>query len=193
MSRSKPSLLARPLQWLKLVFATRISVQRRGAHLKMVFEDTAYRSTQAQSRSGPQSAPEPAVQQMCSSLGTLLDQHSHARKVLRHLCMLEKALKRSGAKAFEDLPAEALKTALLQLDSLGCDRSKDPGLAELREQLCAHQGAIESEQPSELGGSKLSDFCTSRNMQVKELSASAFDDMAKSWLGRPPPELMRRG
>ncbi len=184
MPRSK-SLLARPWHWLKLVFATRVRVQRRGKHLQVVFEDTAYRSTQAHSAARELPPADAAARHMHSALKALLDQYGHARRVMRHLRLLESQLKRSGAKAFDELPADALKTALLQLDSLVADRSA-PGLAALRTRLAASISEPEPEAAADAQSSKLSDFCNSRRMQVRELSHSDFEDMAKSWLGRQP-------
>ena len=194
--RPSRSLLQRSLRWIKLVVATQVHLKRRGSQLHMVFEDTAYRASEAKGQAATaEPAPDAAVQQMRAALKQLLDRHGPARRVMRHLCLLESHLKRSGSQAFETLPVEALSTALLQLDSLTGERPA-PGLAELRLRLSAVIAAGASvPEPKELEelagayeavGSKLSDFCTSQRMQVQELTPSDFADMTKSWLGRPP-------
>jgi len=186
------SLLARPWRWLKLLFVTPLRMKRRGSHLQMVFEDTAYLAGQAQSRPGVVPAADVSLQGMRTALKELLDQHGDTRRVMRHLGLVESTLKRSGTKAIDELPAEVLKAAALQLESLAGGRST-PGLAELRSHLTvvsvAAGAPAEPEERDEAAGNKLSDFCNSKRMQVRELTDLAFEDMTKSWLGRQPDML----
>ncbi|WP_372526733.1 hypothetical protein [Piscinibacter sp.] len=179
-----PGLL-RPLHWLKLVFATPIRVQRRGQNLRLVFDDKPPRTPAAPEPVGTPSTQDVSLRAMRKALRHLLDQHADVRRVMRHLCHLESALKRSGDQAFDELPVELLRTALTQFEGLVTDWSPG-GLAELRSRLAVSVMAQEQPAQYEPAGSKLSDFCTSQRMQVQEITHSDFEKMANSWVGRQP-------
>jgi hypothetical protein len=64
----------------------------------------------------------------------VLDQHADARRVLRHLGMLEQSLQKKRASVIDDLPVALLRKALEQLQLLTANPADHarPGLALLR-------------------------------------------------------------
>ncbi|HJV96949.1 MAG TPA: hypothetical protein VJ608_12965 [Albitalea sp.] len=168
----------RPLHWLKLFFATPVHLQRRGKELHVVFDDTSPPAPSAAPAAGAPPEKDAALRAMRKALHDLLEQHRHVRRVMRHLRHFESALKRSGMRAFDDLPVDVQKTALAQLQSLVSDWSP-AGLAELRSRLSVSVMAKEPDTPYEPTGSKLSDFCTSERLQVQEITHSDFENLAR--------------
>lgn len=76
----------------------------------------------------------PSIDRMRRDLRQLFSRVRGSRYVLRHLAVLEHAMKRKGEAAFEDLPLAVLRQAAVQLESL-IEPPVSAGVAALRSRL----------------------------------------------------------
>ena len=130
----RDSFLGNPWRWLRRFFRRPLRLKRQGLDFKVVLDAPAPDSALAGPRMSPSDTAD--IQAMRLELGAVLDRDPRSRRVLVHLNMLERALKSSGMKAFEDLPPELLRKAMAQLDTLVMDWSAR-GLTLLRAGLRA--------------------------------------------------------
>ena len=126
-----------------------------------------------------------ATPTMRRALQQLLDGVSGSRKILRHLAAVESGLKRKDkdGEFLFDWPADRLRVVLQQLDSL-LDDQPPPGLAALRSRV--HVALRTKEKAEELleRSQPVSTFLDNNKLQVTEVNASDFDELAFDWL--PP-------
>ena len=111
---------------------------------------------------------------MLKALAAVLDGHARARKVFRHLAMVEATLRKKGPRGLKPLPPKVLATALQQLETLVDDWS-GPGLTALRRQLSV--GALAPTQPHAAAAHSEvhpSDFNSHSRLQVSDVSVSEF-------------------
>jgi hypothetical protein len=99
---------------------------------------------------------------------------------MRHLGYIERAMRKNGPDALDDIPLDVLSKGFTQLKSLVTDWSR-PGLAELRSRLSILIAAKEEELRRKQPNSRLSDFFTSTRMQVSEATPSDFVAVEKNW------------
>jgi putative tRNA adenosine deaminase-associated protein len=109
-------------------------------------------------------------------LAAVLDRDPRSRSVLVHLNMLERALKTKGMKAFEDLPAELLRKAMAQLDTLVMDWSAR-GLTLLR----ARASGTLARTRITASTRQMSDFGDTTHVQVREASVTTFMEVDQEW------------
>lgn len=121
---------------------------------------------------------------MRNELRALLKRHVQARSLARHLAYFERELHKSGARAFDDVPVDVLRKALIQIEFLVSNWSA-VGLAELRSRLAI---AVSDREAEVQGAESLQDLRTLKGtaMSVQDATVSQFMEMQKSWL-QPPP------
>ena len=114
---------------------------------------------------------------MQTDLADLLDLHASARQLMRHLDVVDRALRRGGLPAWERLPIRVHVKALAELESLVWDWSTD-GLAELRSRtavLVKNKPADDAPQSLYLDATLHAD--------VSEVEHSIFEESQRSWAG----------
>lgn len=94
---------------------------------------------------------------------------------MRHLAYVERAIARSGSRAFGQVPPPVLQRALEQLELMLRDEH-DHGIAPLLDRL---QRALRERAPARRAEAAV---------DVSEASHSLFDEMEKSWTGQMPFE-----
>jgi len=181
------AFLKNPLRWVKRLFRRPLRLQRQGLDFKVVLDPAVTRFSDSALHAAKGSPSDTAdVQAMRLELAAVLDRDPRSRKVLVHLNMLERALKTKGMKAFDDLPAELLRKAMAQLDTLVMDWSAR-GLTLLRARA---SGTLARTRVS-AANRMLSDFGDTTHVQVREASVTTFMEVEQEWerslTGNPPP------
>lgn len=173
------AFLTNPVRWLKRLFRRPVRLKRQGLDFKLVLDDPATRFGDT-AMDGPKMTPSDTadVQAMRLELAAVLDRDPRSRSVLVHLNMLERALKTKGMKAFEDLPAELLRKAMAQLDTLVMDWSAR-GLTLLRARA---SGTLARTRIS--AGTRQADFGDTTHVQVREASVTTFMEAEQEWNAR---------
>ena len=127
---------------------------------------------------------------MRTELRMLLKRHPQARSLARHLAFFERALHQSGARAYDVVPVDVMRKALIQIEFLVTNWSA-VGLAELRSRLSIAisdregEGEAEANGPEsvqDLGGPLKGGHAIS----VQDATVSQFMEMQQSWL-QPAP------
>jgi hypothetical protein len=95
-----------------------------------------------------------------------------------HLSVLEKALGKHGMKALDELPADVLRRAMSQLETMVSDWAQ-PGFAALRARLT--EALIRQGRDPGRRRVRASDFEDSRQLQVKDASVSTFLAARSQW------------
>jgi hypothetical protein len=148
-------------------------------------------------RRGPSRPRDPLRQRtrlMKHDLYHLLEQHPAARRLMRHLDVVEHALRRGGLPEVEALPIGVIAKALAELERLVWDWSSE-GLAELRSRMAvmvrdrplaaerpvaaavAEPAPVKAEPPAlEIDSS----------VDVSEVDHAMFEEMERSWVGHLP-------
>ncbi|MBX3622149.1 MAG: hypothetical protein KF891_19455 [Rhizobacter sp.] len=120
---------------------------------------------------------------MLAALKQVLDRHAASRTVLVHLGGVEQALQQHGLDGLQEVPAEVLRRALMQLETLVSDWSEGH-LAALRAQLKAALAkpgrASAHARRSGAATGRSADFAESR-VQVDEASVSTFMEARARW------------
>jgi hypothetical protein len=170
------AFLKNPVRWLKRLFRRPLRLKRQGLDFKLVLDDPATRF--GDSALAPKMSPSDTadVQAMRLELAAVLDRDPRSRRVLVHLNMLERALKTKGMKAFEDLPAELLRKAMAQLDTLVMDWSAR-GLTLLR----ARASGTLARTRITASTRQMSDFGDTTHVQVREASVTTFMEVDQEW------------
>lgn len=170
------AFLKNPVRWLKRLFRRPVRLKRQGLDFKLVLDDPATRFGDT-SMDGLKMTPSDTadVQAMRLELAAVLDRDPRSRSVLVHLNMLERALKTKGMKAFEDLPAELLRKAMAQLDTLVMDWSAR-GLTLLRARA---SGTLARTRIT--AGTRQPDFGDTTHVQVREASVTTFMEAEQEW------------
>jgi len=179
--RSPVALLLRPLAWLNDLLSSDFKLRRQGGRLRVVVEQPE-RSSRLHSQPAPPTRPPTAdiALTMQLELRHLITQHAGTRQLMRHLGYIERAMRKNGPDALDDIPLDVLSKGFTQLKSLVTDWSR-PGLAELRSRLSILIAAKEEELRKKQSNSRLSDFFTSTRMQVSEATPSDFVAVEKNW------------
>ena len=133
------------------------------------------------------------VRAMQAALRELLDQHPNARKLMRHLALVEVTLRYQGLTAMQAMPVPVLSRALGQLERLVWDWSS-VGLADLRSRLAvivknrpvptAADAAAAAEGPPSIHPPH--DIDKPSAADVTEVDHAAFEEMERSWAGQMP-------
>ena len=171
------AFMKNPVRWLKRLFRRPVRLKRQGLDFKVVLDDPATRFGET-TMDAPKMSPSDTadVQAMRLELAAVLDRDPRSRRVLVHLNMLERALKTKGMKAFEDLPAELLRKAMAQLDTLVMDWSAR-GLTLLRARA---SGTLARTRIS-AGTRQVADFGDTTHVQVREASVTTFMEVEQEW------------
>ena len=145
----------------------------------------------------PQVDPNAAIKQaiaqaapLRAALKTLLDSHPPARRVMRHLGYVERALGTQGLDAMSQVPVEVLAESLRQLESIVSNWS-DVNLAELRSKLAV---TVIERSRDPFGGpsiDRLSNFATESRLVVEDVSHSIFLELEKQYQGLVPQETIQ--
>jgi len=175
-----------PVRWVKRLFRRPLRLQRQGLDFKVVLDPAVTRFSDSTLKAPKGSPSDTAdVQAMRLELAAVLDRDPRSRKVLVHLNMLERALKTKGMKAFDELPAELLRKAMAQLDTLVMDWSAR-GLTLLRARASGTLARTKVSAASRM----LSDFGDTTHVQVREASVTTFMEVDQEWersmTGRTP-------
>ena len=186
------AFLKNPVRWLKRLFRRPVRLKRQGLDFKLVLDDPATRfgdTTMDGLKMTPSDTAD--VQAMRLELAAVLDRDPRSRSVLVHLNMLERALKTKGMKAFEDLPAELLRKAMAQLDTLVMDWSAR-GLTLLRARA---SGTLARTRIT--AGTRQADFGDTTHVQVREASVTTFMEAEQEWeersvTGKPSAALPKK-
>ena len=130
------------------------------------------------------------VHRMRRDLFDLMQQHPGSRRLMRHLDMLERTLRKKGYAAVEVLPVGVVTKALAQLESLVRDWTPT-GLAELRSRLAVMVKTRQSEAQQEAASTAAAelDMATQHSSaDVSEVDHATFEAMERSWIGEMPPD-----
>ena len=119
-----------------------------------------------------------SLRYMQSDLKHLLDQHESTRTLMRHLCFVERALRRGGLVGLERVPTRVVAKALAELESLVWDWSP-VGLAELRSRLAV---TLKNRPADDTADHQQLD--TSQRAIVTEVEHSMFEQSQRHWSGR---------
>lgn len=141
----------------------------------------------------PQARTEKAIAEAAplrAALKELLDPHPQARKVLRHLRYVERALATQGLAAMAAMPVDVLAVALRQLDSIVSNGSNRQ-LAELRSKMAVAVLAQPEDPLYGENGDRLSDFATESRLMVGDASHSVFMELERQYEALLPPEAIR--
>lgn len=157
-----------PLRWIHRLFSRPLKLKRIGLQWHVVFDQSRLHAPSSKGTSRGE-----ALRVAHEALQALLAQHDDARHVVPHLIHLEHALGRAGSRALIDLPDKLLKRAMDQLDMLeGAKRADE--LVALRLRV---DESLRRRAPVNLRG----DIA---NIDVREASASQFDEAEVSWTNR---------
>ena len=204
--RVRPGLFSRLKAWFARQSQKRLRFERRGLHIHVLFEhpddsvarslargDAPKRRQPAQPSASPlppqQQAPVAVVQQPAEpaevakwrlGLVEVLERHPRARRVLRHLDLLEGALRHHGAAALDMLPPPVLRKTANQLDTvLGAGAPR--ALFSLRAALDATLIRREP-RPETRGRNSLMSVCkVGDRVEVEEVGESTFLAAQQSW------------
>ncbi len=157
-----------PLKWAHKLFSRPLKLKRIGWQWHVVFAETRLQAPSSKGTSRGE-----ALRMAHEALQALLAQHGDARNVVPHLSHLEHALARTGSRALIDLPDKRLKRAMEQLDMLEGGARSDM-LMPLRMRV---DESMRRRAPVNLRG----DIA---NIEVRETSASQFDEAEVSWTNR---------
>lgn len=195
-SSSPPGRLA---AWFARQCEKRLRFEWRGLHLHVLFEhpdDTAARllaagvAPPAQKPSqqpavaadaAPPKDAEPAeVANWRLALVEVLERHPRARKVLRHLDLLEGALRHHGAKALDMLPPPVLRKTANQLDTV-LDAGAPRGLIGLRAALDVTLIKRDPRAMARGRNDLISEFNAGSRIEVEEVGESTFLAAQQRW------------
>jgi hypothetical protein len=114
------------------------------------------------------------------ALKSMLDRDPRSRRVLVHLALIEKTLKRHGLHGLERVPASVLHRALSQLETLVSDWSEG-SLAALRAQLKSALSKPGERDPRRARSTRPADLHESRLEINEEGSVSVFMEARAQW------------
>ena len=155
-------------KWASKLFSRPLKLKRVGWQWHVVFAETKLHAPSSRGTSRGE-----ALRMAHEALQALLARHENARQVVPHLRHLEHALARSGSRALIELPDKVLQRAMDQLDMLeGARRSDELMTLRLRVDEAMRRGT-----PVNLRG----DIA---NIDVKEASASQYEEAEVSWTNR---------
>lgn len=149
-------------------------------------------------RAGPDHRQERLLQRlMRRDLFRLLEQHPDSRRLMRHLGLVERTLRKHGLAAVERLPRAVLAQALVQLELLVRNWSSD-GLADMRSRMAmmlrdrptaddtlGHDDA-DSDDADARAALERGLVVTADLADVSQSDQAAFEEMERSWAGRMP-------
>jgi len=179
-------MLLTPFRFITRILFSDLRLERDGQNLHI-------RIAAATPAGEPQAPIETARAEAAPSraaLKALLDPHPQARKVLRHLRYVERALATQGLAVLAAMPVEALAVALKQLDSIASGRS-DRRLADLRSKMAVAVMERSNDAPAADPADRLSDFVTESRLLVEEASHSVFMELERQYHALLPQETIR--
>ncbi len=159
-------------------------------------------SCRAEAPAGPDDRQERRQQRlMRRDLFRLMEQHADSRRLMRHLGLVERTLRKSGLAAVERLPRAVLAQALVQLELLVRDWSSD-GLADMRSRMAmmlrdrpatndtlGHDDDA-LEDADAMAALERGLVVTADLDSVSDSHHAAFEEMERSWAGRMPAALV---
>lgn len=153
-------------------------VKLEGGHLTL---GVAQRSVQEQARE--LEAERQCWYRMTDDLDALLDQRAASRAQVRHLRLVEAALRHGGFDDVQAMPVRVVIKALAELEMLVTDWSP-AGLAEFRSRLAVMVKARAAElKPVEV---ELDVSGVAEVSEAEGVDHSVFEDMERSWAGQMP-------
>ncbi|MGA0610991.1 hypothetical protein [Caldimonas sp. KR1-144] len=170
-----------------------VRLQRIGFDFRFVLVDPSDAAPSKKAKAAAPPAPKSRASQgldagrlalMRTELRMLMKRHPQARALARHLAYFERALHKSGARAYDEVPVEVLRKALIQIEFLVSNWSA-LGLAELRSRLSIAIGDREAELH---GPESVQDLRALKGhaVSVQDATVSQFMEMQRSWL-QPAP------
>jgi hypothetical protein len=179
-------------------FRKHLGLQRVGFDLRFVLLDPAEAKKRKlekklAAKAGPAAPKSRAVQGldtaklvlMRTELRVLLKRHPQARSLARHLAFFERALHKSGARAYDEVPVDVLRKALIQIEFLVSNWSA-VGLAELRSRLSIAISDRENEVQGPESVQDLRHLKGGHAVSVQDATVSQFMEMQQSW-AQPAP------
>jgi hypothetical protein len=169
-----------PVGLVKAVFTHHLKLRREGRGLKLALEADGRRDAAGPADSSRQG--DVVAIGMRDELRALLDGVPQSRSVLTHLAVIEHHLRRKDALFLFDLPLHVARQAVRQLDGLVVPPVGE-GLGALRKRLIDAIESRERLERDEQLRQPRSSFLVDHKLEVREVSATAFDRAA---LGFPP-------
>lgn len=173
--------------WLAKLKRLRLRFVRKGINIHLVWFDVGENSPvltavvpSTGKGGGAAHAKHPAGHDYSNALKAVLDRHPGTRAVLVQLAALENALLVRGMKSLDDIPTDALKRALFQLETLVAN-GPSPVLTDLRARMSAALIAHEREDLRRSASAPLSNFQDSDRLQVHEATHSVFMEADAQW------------
>ena len=133
------------------------------------------------------------VRLMKRDLYHLLEQHPAVRQLMRHLDLVERALRHGGLDALEALPVRVVAKALAEMERLVWDWSP-VGLAELRSRMAVMAKNPVRTAPPPSSAPRPSAVLDALDraaatqavevIDVTDVDHSIFEEMERSWTGR---------
>jgi len=201
MSRRSQSTEPAPLRSWRDLFSKHVRLVRKGMDFRLVLMDPASAAAEKarrmkaksdakakpakpKSRASQGLAPE-RLALMRRELRALLKRHEQARSLARHLAYFERALHKSEERAFDEVPVDVMRKALIQIEFLVSNWSQI-GLAELRSRLSI---AISDREGEVQGAESVHDMRHVKGgtaISVQDATVSQFMEMQQSWM-QPAP------
>jgi hypothetical protein len=168
--------------------------------LKVTSGNVVLGTSNADARSKSRADDRQRSRQMQQDLHRMLERHPSSRKLMRHLDVVERALRKSGLSGLKALPIEVVEKALAQMEQVVWDWSPT-GLAELRSRmsLLVKKRRLESvnaslstdptTQPASSVPPRAEPDSTRadlRDMDVSEVDHDTYEEMERSWVGQVP-------
>lgn len=183
--RSMDAILLAPFRFIARLLSSDVKLERDGRNLHIRVAPK------------PQVDPDAAIKQaiaqaapLRAALKALLDSHAPARRVMRHLGYVERALATQGLDVMSQVPVEVLAESLRQLESIVGNWS-DSNLAELRSKLAV---TVIERSRDPFGGpsiDRLSNFATESRMMVADVPHSMFLELERQYQGLVPQETIQ--
>ena len=166
----------RPWRWVADTMRRPVKLESRDGQVHVVLAQPRPRPVKVD----PAEAADRELQRARAELAELLDRHRATRKVMPHLGVVEKGLRKLGWRALRKLPAPVLHAALGQLQNL-IHNEASAGLADLRARM-ANEIEVKALAKRVGGDSDLS-VPAAQRPEVSEATHSLFDEMERSWTG----------
>jgi len=167
-----------PLRQLKGLLGRPLGLERRGSQLHVVLVDR---------RRAPPADQQPSLSQLQAELRQqlLIQEHSEAAHLMRHLAFVHDELGRRGWPGVAALPGQILGKALVQAEMLA-NEEPSPSLQMIIDRLRLLQ--VEAARRDERA-LLLAQLETRPEVEVSEATHEEYEELERSWVGTMPSGL----